>query len=74
MAYIKEPKNVDFVVSTSVLTIEDKNLISDAIALYRKSGKVPENADIIIGSKSQSSTNNSHNHSKKPEINKKVKV
>ncbi len=39
MGYIKEPKNVDLVVSPSVLTDENKKKISDAIAEYHKTGK-----------------------------------
>jgi hypothetical protein len=41
MAIIKEPKGVDLIVAPSVLTEEDKKLISEVIANYKKTGKKP---------------------------------
>jgi hypothetical protein len=40
MGYIKEPKGVDFVVEPVPLTPEDRQMISDAIALYKSTGKI----------------------------------
>jgi len=40
MGYIKEPKGVDFVVEPDPLTPEDRQMISDAIALYKSTGKI----------------------------------
>jgi hypothetical protein len=39
MAYIKEPKGVDFTVESSVLKKEDLKQISEAISAYKKKGK-----------------------------------
>lgn len=40
MGYIKEPKGVDFVVEPRALTPEDRQMISNAIALYKATGKI----------------------------------
>jgi hypothetical protein len=40
MGYIKEPKGVDFVVEPIPLTPEDRQMISNAIALYKATGKI----------------------------------
>lgn len=40
MGYIKEPKGVDFVVEPTPLTPEDRQMISNAIALYKATGKI----------------------------------
>lgn len=40
MGYIKEPKGVDFVVESTPLTPADKKMISDAISLYKATGKI----------------------------------
>ena len=40
MGYIKEPKGVDFVVEPIPLTPEDWQMISNAIALYKATGKI----------------------------------
>jgi hypothetical protein len=40
MGYIKEPKGVDFVVEPVPLTSEDQKMISNAIALYKATGKI----------------------------------
>ncbi|MEO6290178.1 MAG: hypothetical protein ABIO76_09670 [Ginsengibacter sp.] len=41
MGLIREPKGVDFIVGPSVLTEKDKKMISDIIANYKKTGKLP---------------------------------
>ena len=40
MGYIKEPKGVDFVVEPIPLTLKDQQMISNAIALYKATGKI----------------------------------
>lgn len=40
MGYIKEPKGVDFVVEPIPLTPKDQQMISNAIALYKATGKI----------------------------------
>jgi hypothetical protein len=40
MGYIKEPKGVDFVIEPIPLTQADKQMISNAIALYKATGKI----------------------------------
>jgi hypothetical protein len=40
MGYIKEAKGVDFVVEPKPLTQEDRQMISNAIALYKATGKI----------------------------------
>jgi hypothetical protein len=40
MGYIKEPKGVDFVIEPIPLTLEDQQMISKAIALYKATGKI----------------------------------
>lgn len=40
MGYIKDPKGVDFVVEPVPLTPEDRQMISNAIALYKATGKI----------------------------------
>lgn len=39
MGHIKEPKGIDFVVSSTPLTAIDRKLISDAIQCYKTTGK-----------------------------------
>jgi len=39
MGYIKEPKGIDFVVEPHVVTVEDRKVISEAIAHYKATGK-----------------------------------
>jgi hypothetical protein len=41
MGLIKEPKGVDLVVGPSVLTEQDRKLISEIIANYKLTGKLP---------------------------------
>jgi hypothetical protein len=40
LGYIKEPKGVDFVVESTPLTPEDRRMISNAIALYKATGRI----------------------------------
>jgi hypothetical protein len=40
MGYIKEPKGVDFVIEPIPLTPNDQRMISNAIALYKATGKI----------------------------------
>ncbi len=40
MGYIKEPNGVDFVVEPIPLTLKDRQMISNAIALYKATGKI----------------------------------
>ncbi len=44
MGLIKEPKGVDLVVGPSILTNEDRQIISDIIASYKRTGKLPSKA------------------------------
>jgi len=67
MGYIKEPKNVDFVVAPTVLSEANKRAISDAIAFYRKTGQQPGNADVQIA-------NSRKNTSQAKTINKKSTI
>lgn len=41
MGLIKEPKGVDLLVGPSVLTEQDKKIISEIIANYKLTGKLP---------------------------------
>ncbi len=41
MGLIREPKGVDFIVGPSVLTDKDREIISEIIANYKKTGKMP---------------------------------
>ena len=41
MGYIKEPKGVDLVIGPSVLTDQDRKMISEIIANYKRTGKLP---------------------------------
>ncbi len=41
MGLVREPKGVDFIVGPSVLTKEDRKVISDIIANYKKTGHLP---------------------------------
>lgn len=41
MGYIKEPKGVDFVVDPTPLSIEERKEISEFIAYYKMTGKIP---------------------------------
>lgn len=41
MGYIKEPKGVDLIIEPSVLTEQDKKTISEIIANYKRTGKMP---------------------------------
>ncbi len=48
MGYVIEPKNVDLIVGPSVLTDENKKIISDAIAQYHKTGKQPISVPVAL--------------------------
>ena len=41
MGIIKEPKGVDLVIGPSVLKAQDKKMISEVIAYYKRTGKKP---------------------------------
>ena len=41
MGFIKEPKGVDLVIEPSVLTDQDRKMISEIIANYKRTGKLP---------------------------------
>jgi hypothetical protein len=41
MGLIKEPKGVDLVVGPSTLTKKDRKMISEIIANYKRTGKLP---------------------------------
>ncbi|MBS4027419.1 MAG: hypothetical protein KGZ58_02180 [Ignavibacteriales bacterium] len=41
MGLIREPKNIDLVVAPSILTNEDKQMISKIIADYKRTKKTP---------------------------------
>jgi len=41
MGLIKEPKGVDLLVGPSVLTEQDRKMISEIIANYKLTGKLP---------------------------------
>jgi len=38
MGYIKEPKNVDFIINSEPLTERERIMISELIAIYKKDG------------------------------------
>ncbi len=42
MGYIKEPKGVDLVIGPSVLSEQDRKMISDIISIYKRTGKMPD--------------------------------
>ncbi len=41
MGLIKEPKGIDLIVGPSILTEQDRNMISAIIADYKRTGKMP---------------------------------
>ena len=41
MGYIQEPKGVDLLIGPSVLTEQDKKMISEIIANYKRTGRIP---------------------------------
>lgn len=45
MGLIKEPKGIDLVVGPSVLTEQERLLISQIIAAYKRTGKLPLKTD-----------------------------
>ena len=44
MGLISEPKGVDLIVGPSILTEKDRKIISEIIANYKKTGKLPSKA------------------------------
>jgi hypothetical protein len=40
MGYIKEPKGIDFIVESHIVTEEDKKIMSKIIADYKATGKI----------------------------------
>ena len=42
MGHIKEPKGVDLIIGPSVLSEQDRKMISDIIAVYKRTGKMPD--------------------------------
>ena len=42
MGYIKEPKGIDLVIGPSVLSEQDRKMISDIISIYKRTGKMPD--------------------------------
>jgi hypothetical protein len=44
MGLIKEPKGVDLVVGPSILTEQERQMISKIIANYKRTGKLPGKA------------------------------
>jgi len=49
MGLIKEPKGVDLIVGPSVLTEKGRQLISAAIAEYKRTGKLPSKSSLLRG-------------------------
>lgn len=47
MGYIKEPKNVDFIVGPSVFTEEAQHIIARAIAQYKETGQQPNSISVV---------------------------
>lgn len=43
MGLVREPKGVDFVIGPSTLTEKERSMISEIIACYKRTGKVPSN-------------------------------
>ena len=41
MGHIKEPTGVDLVIGPSILTEQDRKMISEIIANYKRTGKMP---------------------------------
>jgi len=41
MGIIREPKGVDLVIGPSILTEQDRKVISEIIANYKRTGKMP---------------------------------
>ena len=41
MGHIKEPEGVDLIVGPSILTEQDRRMISEIIANYKRTGKLP---------------------------------
>jgi len=43
MGLVREPKGIDFIVGHSMLTEKERLMISEIIAQYKRTGKVPSN-------------------------------
>ena len=43
MGLVREPKGVDFVIGPSTLKEKERSMISEIIAQYKRTGKVPSN-------------------------------
>lgn len=61
MGHIKEPRGVDLIVGPSTLTEKDRKMISEIIANYKRTGKLParskpSNPHVTIRSKVQRET------------------
>jgi len=41
MGFLKEPKGIDLIVGRSIVTEQDKKMISEIIANYKKTKKIP---------------------------------
>ncbi len=41
MGHIKEPEGVDLIIGPSVLTEQDRKMISEIITNYKRTGKLP---------------------------------
>jgi hypothetical protein len=63
MGLVKEPQGVDLVVGPSILTDEDKKMISKVIADYKLTGKMPTNSTFINKKKITNSTQPSKSYS-----------
>jgi hypothetical protein len=58
MGLIREPKGIDFIVGPSVLTDKDRKMISEIIANYKKTGKLPSKAKKETSRRRRGTTNN----------------
>ena len=46
MGYIKEPKGIDLLIGHSHLTEQDRKMISEIIANYKRTGKLPKKTQL----------------------------
>ena len=56
MGFIKEPDGIDFVVDSKPLTDKDGKRISDAIALFKTTGKKELYSPILLKKKRQNTS------------------
>jgi len=77
MGYIKEPEGIDLALSPIPLTEDDKKLISEIIAEYRKTKKIPKslrrkkkltNRIASSASSKEKTRKDNSNNQKEPEI------